>query len=137
MRAHTERRRDAVIEGLLSGLDIQDAAKNANVAPRTVYTWTRQESFRQRLEQGREIMFERNVSQLADLAGGVIRRMRQIIDNDEASPAHWLRTAEIVLREGRASEAQAIRERMDQIEELLRERNMDGPETNAAGNPNA
>jgi len=122
MMAHTNRKRDAVVEGVLAGLDIREAARKAGVAPRTAYTWTRQESFRQRLEEGRQIMFEHNTAQLADLAGGVIKRLRQIIDDDAASRAHWLRAAEIVLKEGKASEAAAIRERMAQIEELLMER---------------
>lgn len=121
MKAHSQRVRDLFIEGRLLGMNIQEAAAHAGIASRTAYGWMKQEDFRKRLDQARQVVFEGNLASLSTLTADVIKRLRQIVDDDKASRAHWIRCAEIVLREGRASEAQAIRERMDQIEELLRE----------------
>jgi len=122
MKAHSQRVRDLFIEGRLLGMDIQTAAKHAGISSRCGYAWMKKDDFRKRLDQARQVVFEGNVASLSTLTGDVIQRLRQIVDDDAAPAALWIKVAELVLREGRASEAAAIRERMDQIEELLRER---------------
>ncbi|HPD32707.1 MAG TPA: hypothetical protein PLL20_22175 [Phycisphaerae bacterium] len=120
MKAHSERKRDLFIEGRLLGMDIQQASEHAGISSRCGYAWMKQEDFRKRLEQARQAMFEGNIASLSTLTADVIQRLRQIVNDDASPAAHWIKVAELVLREGRASEAAAIRERMDEIERLLR-----------------
>ena len=119
MKAHSERKRDLFIEGRLLGMDIQQASEHAGISSRCGYAWMKKDDFRKRLDQARQVVFEGNLASLSTLTADVIKRLREIVDDDAASRAHWIRCAEIVLREGRASEAAAIRERMDEIEAKL------------------
>lgn len=116
MKAHGQRIRDLFIEGRLLGMDIQAAAAHAGIASRTAYAWMKQEDFRKRLDEARQVVFEGNLASLSTLTADVIRRLRQIVSDDATPAALWVKVAELVLREGRASEAAAIRERMDEIE---------------------
>ncbi len=129
MKAHSQRVRDTFIEAMLLGMPIQAAAGHAGIASRTAYGWMKKDDFRKRLDQARQAVFEANVASLSTLTGDVIKRLRQIVSDDATPAALWVKVAELVLREGRASEAATIRERMDQIEELLRERDADGQAT--------
>jgi len=136
--AHPQQIRDRAIEGLLLGQNVQSAAKYARVGRRTLLRWLNEdEAFREQLERGRQILFERHIAALAELTGTGVQRLRQILENDSGPPRDWMKACEIVMNQCRASEAAEIRRRMDQIEELLRERDIDGPQTNAASNPNA
>lgn len=138
MKSHSQRKRDLFIEGRLLGLDIQQASKHAGISSRCGYAWMKQADFRKRLDEARQVVFEGNVASLSTLTHDVIERLRQIVGNDKTPAGHWIRVAELVLREGRASEAATIRERMDEIEELLRERDIDGgPQIDATRNPSA
>lgn len=119
MKAHGQRKRDLFIEGQLLGMDIQTAAKHAGISSRCAYSWMRQEAFRRRLDESRQMVFEGNVASLATLTHDVIQRLRQIVGDDKASATQWIRVAELVLREGRASETVTLQQRVDEVEGKL------------------
>ena len=116
MKAHSERVRDMAVEGLILGYGVQGAAKYAGMAARTLYRWMRDSDFRARLEVVRQRIFETHVSQMAELTGKGIERLRQILDDDSAGATQWIRACDLIFREGRASEAAEIRKRMDEME---------------------
>lgn len=123
MRAHTERTRDRAIEGLLLGFDLATAAKYANMGRRTLTRWLAQDdTFRAQLDRGRQKLFDLHIVQLAEVTGSAIRRVRQILDNDNASPRDWLRAAELVLVQARATEEVSIRQELRELrEEVMRQ----------------
>lgn len=119
MRAHSERVRDMAVEGLILGYGVQGAAEYARMAPRTLYAWMRRPDFRERLDSVRQRIFETHVSQMAELTGKGIDRLRQILNDDSAGATQWIRACDLIFREARASEVAAIRQRMDEIEARL------------------
>ena len=136
--AHPQQIRDRAIEGLLLGQNVQSAAKYARVGRRTLLRWLNEdEAFREQLERGRQILFERHIAALADLTGYGIQRLRQILQNDEGPPRDWLKATELVMNQNRASEGAEIRKRMDEIERLLQERDSHVHNTDATGSQGA
>jgi len=121
MRAHSERVRDMAVEGLILGYGVQGAAEYARMAPRTLYAWMRRPDFRERLDSVRQRIFETHVSQMAELTGKGIDRLRQILDDDSASPTQWIRACDLIFREGRASEVAAMKKLMESIETRLQQ----------------
>jgi len=136
--AYPQRTRDKAIEAFLLGYSVGEAVNYSGVSRRTLVRWLNQdEAFRTQLDDARQRLFERHIAALADLTGYGIQRLRQILQNDEGPPRDWLKATELVMNQNRASEGAEIRKRMNEIERLLQERDVDGPETNATRNPNA
>lgn len=119
MKSHSQRKRDLFIEGRLLGMDIQQASKHAGISSRCGYAWMKQADFRKRLDEARQVVFEGNLASLATLTHDVIQRLRQIVGDDKASATQWIRVAELVLREGRASETVTLQQRVDEVEGKL------------------
>lgn len=123
MRAHPERIRDKAIEGLLLGKTISDAADFAKMGRRTLHRWVSEDAdFRRRLDEARRAVFEVHIAAIAEVTGSAIRRIKQILDNDESSPRDWLRAAALVFNEGRNSEAVEIREMIRQLQDAVEQR---------------
>jgi hypothetical protein len=123
MKAHPQQTRDRAIEGLLLGKDVKAAAKYAGMARRTLHRWiTEDHDFRLQLDRARQQMFDLHIAQLAELTGTAIRRLREILEDNDASRSDWLRAAEMVMREARNSEAAEIREMIRQLQEAVNRR---------------
>ena len=63
-----------------------------------------------------------HIAAIAEVTGSAIRRIKQILDNDESSPRDWLRAAALVFNEGRNSEAVEIREMIRQLQDAVEQR---------------
>lgn len=120
MMAHPEQTRNRAIEGLLSGMNITEAAEYARIGRRTLHRWVAEDAdFRRRLDEARQRIFDVHVAQLAQVTASAIRRLKQILDNDEASPRDWLRAAELVLVHARQTEEVSIRQEIRQLRDEI------------------
>lgn len=126
--AHPQRTRDKAIEGLLLGQTIGEVVESARVSRRTLIRWINEdEAFRTQLDNARQRLFERHIAAMAELTGEGIRRLRQILKDDNAGAMKWIRACDLIFREARASEVAAMRQRLDEVESKL-ERFLEGLE---------
>jgi len=111
---------DKAIAALLSGVPIYKAAEQAGVGERTLRRWlSENEQFKARYEQTRQQLFERNVSQLAELSGTAIQRLREILNDQKVSVRDRLSAIRICLDNARGVNAQSIEDRLSEIERAL------------------
>jgi len=120
--ARRKSQRDKAIVALLMGKSVQESANYAGIGKRTLDRWLSEEDFRLQLEKSQQAVFERHVAALAELTGMGIKRLSQILRDDDARPGDWMRACEIVMRETRQSESARVRAALQELQSDFLER---------------
>lgn len=90
-------RKIKVIELLIAGQSVIEAAEAAGVRRSTVYTWLKQPEFISALKEARAEAMDRLGLLLSALGDKAINALGAAIDNPDAGPAVKIRAADIVL----------------------------------------
>lgn len=103
---------------LLENDSIERAAQKANVSRGTIYNWLKQESFKNRLEQERKILFEEGLNALQGAASKAAITLVQLLQSKDESTKR-LAAKEIINVALKVTEIRDLEARVSQLEELL------------------
>jgi hypothetical protein len=111
------RKHDVVVESLLIEPTIERAAEVSGVSTRTIRRWLRENAdFIASYRAARRQIFEAAVGRLVSLCAKAVEQIEVILNDPQAPASVKLRTAQLVLEQVRAAQADDIEERLQQIE---------------------
>ena len=88
-----------VLQALLSGFTISEAAESAGVHRSTIYTWQRSHvEFRSALVEARRLQAETLRDNIQSIAQRSVETLRNILDDEKASPTVRLKAALAVIK---------------------------------------
>ena len=112
------------IVALLETRTVEEAAKRAGVAVRTLYRWLAEdEEFNARLRYTEDYLIGATVRRLLRLNEKAVRVIEDILDDEEISPSVRLRAAAIDFEMTlKIRELRNVEERLSEIERILSQR---------------
>lgn len=113
------RKREIVIEALLSEATLEAAARRSKISSRTIRRWLRDEDFVAQYRQARRQLFDSAVGRLVALTEQAIRRLSEILHDEHATTSSVLAACRIVLERAFAAQQIDLEERLEQIEREL------------------
>lgn len=112
------RKQRRAIRALLVKPTIELAAKEAQIGATTLYTWLREDNFRQALTEAESAAIDTASRRLVGLAEKAIETIETILDNAVLHPAIRLRASELILSNMlRLVELRNIEQRLSALEE--------------------
>lgn len=114
----TERKQDRAIIALLTEPTVEAAARAADVAPATIWRWSRQPEFRAKLRDARRAVVEGAIGQLQQAATEAVDALRRNLTC--GTPSVEVRAATAILDQAiKALELFDVVERVEQLEARL------------------
>lgn len=115
-------RQTKVIDALLSGRTVRQAADQVGVSERQIYRWLDQPAFRNALKEGQTSQLDAIGSRLVALSDPALDALENILDQPAQKGANVARlTAGTILDQTlRWRELVALEERVSQLEKMLR-----------------
>jgi hypothetical protein len=114
----TERKQDRAIIALLSEPTVEAAARAADIAPATIWRWTRQADFRARLRDARRAVVEGAIGRLQQAATEAVSTLQRNLTC--GTPSVEVRAATAILDQAvKAVELFDMVERLEELEARL------------------
>jgi hypothetical protein len=111
------RKREDAIAALLSQPNVDQAARVAGLAPRTVWRWLQVPEFRAAYLAARRAAFGQAVARMQQMSGAAVSTLAKIMLDSNAPAASRVRAAESILDHGaKAIEIEDIEVRVSQLE---------------------
>jgi hypothetical protein len=97
--------------------EVEDAARNVKVAPRTLYRWLLEPQFDKAYRKARRSVFGQGAARLQQASSAAVSSVLKIMVDQQASASTRLRAADLVLTHGaRAIEIDDIEARLAELE---------------------
>lgn len=78
---------EAAIIALIEQPTIEDAARAAQVSPRTLWRWLAREDFKRRLNEARGVVYDNSVNELKTACAVAVRTLRAVAEDASVSPS--------------------------------------------------
>src|SRR5580704_14434785 len=115
------RKKEEAIVALLSQRSVDDAARVANVTPRTLYRWMKEPEFDAAYREARRAAFGQSIARLEQASGAAVSSVLKIMTDPTAPASTRLRAADIVLaRSAKAIELEDVEARVSELERAAR-----------------
>ena len=123
MQGHGEkltRRQDAAILALLTHPSIPEAAKAAQVSPKTLWRWMQREDFQAAYQRARREVVRRGLANLQEAVTEAVQTLRDVMADPKAPASARVSAARTVLESAlRAVEIEDLQKRLAEIEEKV------------------
>ncbi len=106
------------IKSILGNNTIEEAARKANLSRSTIYSWLKDEHFKECLEKERKILFEEGLNALKGATVMAAKTLIELLECNDRSTRR-LAAKEIISFAIKAVETKELEERVSQLEELL------------------
>ena len=90
-------KKEAAILALLTARSIEDAARTADVPPRTLYRWLQEPEFDAAYRKARRAAFAQATARLQQATGAAVATLLKIMVDTNAPPSTRIRAADSVL----------------------------------------
>ena len=111
------RKQEEAITALLTQPRVEDAARTAGVAVRTLYRWMREPEFAARYKEARRAAFSQCSARLQQMSPAAVSTLGKIMVDGNAPAASRVRAASCILeRATQAMEIEEIEMRLDALE---------------------
>jgi len=90
-------KREAAILALLTARSIEDAARTANVPPRTLHRWLQEPEFDAAYRKARRAAYSQATARLQQATGAAVSTLLKIMVDTNAPPSTRVRAADSVL----------------------------------------
>ena len=110
-------KKDAALLALLSGRSVEEAARSANVTPRTLYRWLEDPEFDAAYRSAKRAAFGQALARLQQGSAAAATTMLKIMLDTGTSPSTRLRAADCVFGHAKnAIEIEGIEARLSNLE---------------------
>jgi len=114
-----KRKQEEAIAALLSNRTVDDAARSAKIAPRTLYRWLNEPDFDAAYRQARRAAFGQCIARLQQASSAAVSVMLKILADPGAPPSARLRAADLVVtHSAKAIEIEDVEARVADLTEL-------------------
>jgi transposase-like protein len=111
------RKQEAAILALLSSRTVEDAARVADVTPRTLYRWMKEPVFDAAYRQAKRSAFSQSIARLHQMASAAVTILGKVMVDPNTPPATKVRAADSVLNHTvKAIEHEDIEARVAELE---------------------
>ncbi len=115
-------KKESAILALLSARGIEDAARTAGVAPRTLSRWMKEKDFQAACRRARRVAFDQQLGRLQQASGAVVTTLVKLAVDGTAPPAVRARASWYVLTLAtRAFETEDLEAHVAELEEAASE----------------
>ena len=122
------RKKEEAIVALLSQRSVDDAARSANVNPRTLYRWMKEPEFDAAYRAAKRAAFGQSIARLHHLSSAAVSTLGKIMLDSATPPATRVRAADSILdHTAKAIEIEDIDARVKQLEEATEANNQGRP----------
>ena len=112
-------KKDAAILALLTSSSVENAARTANVPPRTLYRWLKEPDFDAEYRRAKRAVFGQAISRLQQGSGAAATTMLKIMLDTTVPPSTRLRASDSVLTHSKAAiELEEIEARVTALEQI-------------------
>ena len=91
------RKQEEAIVALLSQRNIEEAAKAANVAPRTLYRWMKDAEFQSAYREAKRAAFSQSIARLHQMSSAAVSTLAKIMVDTNAPASTRVRAADSIL----------------------------------------
>ena len=121
MAGHGEkfgRKKEAAIAALLTARNIEEAAKNVGIAPKTLLKWMKVPEFQAEYRQARRAAFGQAITRLQQMSGAAVATLGKMMVEQTAPPSTRVRAAEVIINQAaKAIEIEDIESRLTELEQ--------------------
>ena len=111
------RKQEEAIVALLSQRSVEDAARVANVTPRTLYRWMKEPGFDAAYRKAKRAAFGQSIARLHHLSSAAVSTLGKIMLDSTTPPATRVRAADSILdHTAKAIEIEDIEARVSELE---------------------
>ncbi|NUQ86493.1 MAG: hypothetical protein HUU11_17455 [Anaerolineales bacterium] len=113
-------RQQIAITALLTGSNLEQAAQAANVSPRTLYRWMRDDAFAKALDQAQADITHQAARKLANLLNEGVDGLGTLLKTANLPPMERLRIIQTILQAfPKLHETITLEDRLDRLEKEL------------------
>ena len=121
--AELTKKREEAILALLTNRSVEEAARAANITPRTLYRWLNETRFDKAYRRARQESFGQGTARLQQASGAAVSSILKIMVDPHAPASTKLRAAELVPTHGaKAIEIEDIKARVSELERANEEK---------------
>jgi hypothetical protein len=114
------RKQEEAIIALLTQRSVDEAARAADVATRTLYRWMKDSEFDAAYRAAKRASFGQSIARLPHLSGAAVSTLGKIMLDSATPPSVRVRAADSILNHAaKAIEIENIEERVSEIERAL------------------
>ena len=111
------RKQEQAITALLTQRNVDEAAKAADIAPKTLWRWLRLPEFQEAYRKARRQAFAQSIARLQQASSAAATTLLKIMLDQNAPPSTRVRAAECVINQGsRAMEIEDLEVRIAVLE---------------------
>jgi transposase-like protein len=111
------RKQEEAIVALLSQRNIEEAAKTANIAPRTLYRWMKDAEFQSAYREAKRAAFSQSIARLHQMSSAAVSTLAKIMVDTNAPASTRVRAADSILdHTSKAIEIEDIEARVAALE---------------------
>ena len=113
-------KREAAIAALLTQRNVEEAARVANVAPRTLYRWLKEPAFAAAYREAQRAVFSQALARLQQLAGAAVSTLGKVMVDANTPASSRVRAAFCVLDQiAKAIQQEELAARVSELERIL------------------
>jgi transposase-like protein len=111
-------KQEAAVLAMLTSRSVEDAARVAGVAPRTLYRWLKEKDFDVAYREARRMAFSQAISRLQQMSGAAVSVLGKVLVDPNTPASTKVRAVDSVLNHAaKAMELEDIEARVSALEE--------------------
>jgi len=117
-------KQEAAVIAMLTARSVEDAARVAGVAPRTLYRWLKEKDFDAAYREARRAAFSQAIARLQQMSGAAISVLGKVLVDPNTPASTKVRAVDSVLNHAaKAIELEDIEVRVAALEEAAKDQN--------------